>query len=77
MFLRGRAVECFFPHSAQVVDIVAPCRVGKTDLGLWLLQQGWSAAGDLATVDYREAEHAARCGVIGIWRGETPPRDCS
>ena len=75
MFLRGRAVECFFPYSLEVADIVAPCRVGRTDLGLWLLAQGWAEAGELATDDYREAEHAARCAGAGIWRGQ-PLEDC-
>ena len=76
MFLRGRAVECYFPYAPEVTDVVAPCRVGKNDLGAWLLGNGWAAVSTLATDDYRETEHGARCAQIGIWRGQVRPEDC-
>ncbi len=75
-FLHGRAIECYFPESAGVTDITAPCRVGTSDIGLWLLSQGWGRPNDLATDDYRSAATDARCAGRGIWRGETPPADC-
>lgn len=76
MFLRGRAVECYFPWSGDVEQVIAPCRVGSTDIGEWLLKQGWAETSDLATDAYRAAEHVARCTRAGIWRGEPPPDDC-
>jgi len=69
MFLRGRAIECFFPHADTAVEITAPCRVGKTDLGLWLLSQGWAKPGQYATDEYRKAADGARCARRGLWRG--------
>jgi hypothetical protein len=69
MFLRGRAVECLFPRSDPATEIIAPCRVGETDLGLWLLSQGWVGAGEFASEEYKEASSAARCARRGLWRG--------
>ena len=77
MFLRGRAVECYLPSIAGVVDITAPCRVGGTDLGGWLLAEGWATPDDLATDDYRRLADAARCARRGMWRGRTPPASCA
>lgn len=68
MFIGGRAVECYFPRVEDAVDITAPCRIGRTDLGLWLAQQGWVMPDDLATDDYRKASEEARCAQRGLWR---------
>jgi endonuclease YncB( thermonuclease family) len=76
MFLRGRAVECFVPYVEGAVDVVAPCRVGATDLGLWLLEAGWAQPDELATDDYRAAAGAARCAGRGMWRGRAPEAAC-
>jgi endonuclease YncB( thermonuclease family) len=75
-FLHGRAVECFFPESSDLADVTAPCRVGTSDIGLWLLTQGWARPNDLATDGYRSAASAALCAGRGIWRGQAPPADC-
>ncbi len=76
MYLHGRAIECYFPRTDGVVDITAPCRVGQSDIGLWLLTEGWARPNDLATADYRDAASAAVCARRGIWRDEAPPADC-
>jgi endonuclease YncB( thermonuclease family) len=76
MFLRGRAVECLFPYEPGLVDVTAPCRVGETDIGAWLLGSGWAIPNDLATAEYRQAHAAARCGNAGLWRGAARPADC-
>jgi endonuclease YncB( thermonuclease family) len=76
MFLHGRAVECFFPPPGDAANVIAPCRVGSIDLGRWLLANGWAKPDELATDRYRASSALARCGRLGIWRGETPPSDC-
>ena len=76
MFLHGRAIECYFPDAGDVTEITAPCRVGTSDIGLWLLSEGWARPNDLATDEYRSAATNALCTGRGIWRGETPPADC-
>jgi endonuclease YncB( thermonuclease family) len=40
LFLRGRAVECYYRLSDATPEMVVPCRVGPTDIGAWLLTQG-------------------------------------
>lgn len=77
MFLRGRAIECFYPHADTAVEITAPCRVGETDLGLWLLDQGWARPGQYATDEYKAASAAARCRGRGLWRGPEKAEGCS
>lgn len=75
LFLRGRAVECYFP-SSDATDITAPCRVGTSDIGLWLLAQGWARPSDLATDAYQKAANDAVCAGRGIWRGTKPDPGC-
>jgi endonuclease YncB( thermonuclease family) len=72
MFIGGRAVECYFPTVDGVTDITAPCRIGRTDLGLWLVTQGWVMPDDLATDAYRSAAEEARCARRGLWRWTQP-----
>lgn len=76
MFLRGRAVECYFAAGEMDGEITVPCRVGQTDLGLWLLSQGWVAVGDDASGEYRAAAHEARCTNRGLWRKTEREADC-
>ncbi|MEX0851956.1 MAG: thermonuclease family protein [Bauldia sp.] len=77
MFLRGRPVECYFPAVDGVADVTAPCRVGETDLGQWLLGQGWATPDGLATPEYRAVAEDARCARRGIWRNEAPVSPCA
>jgi endonuclease YncB( thermonuclease family) len=77
LFLRGRAVECYYPLEGDISEIVAPCRVGPTDIGAWLLTQGWATPSDIASDDYRRDFESARCAGRGLWKGEVPPDLCS
>lgn len=69
-FLRGRTITCDprdVPESGQ--DIYTACRVGKTDIGSWLIANGWARP----TNDVYSKEHkTAKDGRLGIWREETP-----
>lgn len=76
MFLRGRAIECYFPPPGEAVEVIAPCRVGQTDLGQWLLRQGWATPNDFATDEYRTAALQGRCDRLGIWRGAAADGTC-
>ncbi|HZP19840.1 MAG TPA: thermonuclease family protein [Bauldia sp.] len=75
-FLLGRPVECWFRSDDPARPLTVPCRVGKTDIGLWLLATGWAKPADGAPEEYRKASQTARCARLGLWRGETPPADC-
>lgn len=76
MFLRGRAIECYLPPLGQAVEAIAPCRVGQTDLGTWLLGQGWGTPNDYATEEYREAALKGRCERLGMWQGTAADGSC-
>jgi len=77
LFLRGRAVECYYPLAVSGPEITVPCRVGPTDVGAWLLTQGWATPSDVADDDYRRDSAAARCAGRGLWKGQAVPASCS
>jgi endonuclease YncB( thermonuclease family) len=68
-FLRGRAVVCAVPPEGGRDLIAARCRIGKRDLGQWLVENGWARAA--AGGPYVKAEDAARKAQKGIFGG--PP----
>jgi endonuclease YncB( thermonuclease family) len=76
-FLHGRGIECYFPYPEGATDVTAPCRIGREDIALWLLQNGWARSDRLSTDRYRAAALAAACGRLGIWRGSVAPADCA
>jgi len=75
-FLHGRPVECFLGPQDTGRDLTLACRVGPTDLGLWLLTAGWADPGPEASDQYRHAASVARCARVGLWRGMAEPSDC-
>jgi endonuclease YncB( thermonuclease family) len=75
-FLGGRAIECFFLGTDRSNPLVAPCRIGRIDIGLWLVTQGWVKPETSAPEDYREAAEAAHCAGLGLWRGSPHETDC-
>jgi len=75
-FLLGRPVECSFLGADASDPLIAPCRVGRTDLGSWLLRQGWAKAGSQASPRYRQAAGDARCADRGLWHGTDERAAC-
>ena len=74
-FLRGRAVDCYFA-TRDPDPLTVPCRVGASDIGLWLLGQGWAKPADGASDDYRKAAEAAHCAGLGLWRDDKAAGSC-
>jgi endonuclease YncB( thermonuclease family) len=74
-FLLGRPVYCFL-GADKSNSLVAPCRVGRTDLGTWLLAQGWARAATGASRKYRHAADDARCAGRGLWHGIDERPEC-
>lgn len=64
-FLRGRAVACKVPPEADHDLIAAECRIGKQDVGQWLVENGWARA--TAGGPYVEAGDKARTAKKGIF----------
>lgn len=75
-FLLGRPVDCSFLGADKSDPLIAPCRVGRTDLGSWLLRQGWAKVGRRASQPYRHAADDARCAGRGLWHGADERPDC-
>jgi endonuclease YncB( thermonuclease family) len=76
-FLQGRAIECDFMASDKTNPVVAPCRMGKTDIALWLLGGGWVTAEKTAPDEYRKTAQAAHCAGLGLWRGTAKGASCA
>lgn len=68
-WLRGRALKCFLPPDAERFAIAAPCRLGKQDVGAWLVANGWAMA--MPTGIYNKAQATAQSAEMGIFG---PPR---
>lgn len=65
-FLRGRAITCAAPAKGAPGTAVAACSVGKQDLGIWLVENGWARptkAGPYA--DAGAAADKAGKGIFG------------
>jgi endonuclease YncB( thermonuclease family) len=64
-FLRGRAVVCDEPLPGGE-DAAVACRVGKQDLGQWLVENGWArAAPGGPYVEVQAAAERAKKGIFG------------
>ena len=68
-FLRGRAVACIVPPEGGRDLIAAECRIGKQDVGRWLVENGWARAAEGGP--YVEAGEKARTEKKGIF-GSAP-----
>lgn len=64
-FLRGRAPVCTVPPEGSRDTIAAACRIGKQDLGAWLVANGWARAA--AGGPYAKAGDVARKERMGIF----------
>lgn len=63
--LRSRAVTCEIPPEADRTAIVVPCRIGKQDIGEWLVANGWARA--TAAGPYAEAGNKAEAEGKGVF----------
>jgi endonuclease YncB( thermonuclease family) len=70
-WLRGRAVTCTVPPEPDRAVISADCRVGKEDVGAWLVANGWARAATGGP--YAEAGEKAQSDKKGIF-GPPPAR---
>ncbi|WP_348641955.1 thermonuclease family protein [Mesorhizobium sp. B2-4-19] len=65
-FLRGRAVVCTVPPEGGRDRIAAECRIGKQDVGQWLVDNGWArAAKGGPYVAAGEKAQGAKKGIFG------------
>ncbi|WP_394889384.1 thermonuclease family protein [Mesorhizobium sp. AaZ16] len=64
--LRGRAVTCAVPLEPDRNVVTAPCRLGRQDLGRWLVLYGWARAdADGPYGDDAEKAKRAKKGIFG------------
>lgn len=64
-FLRGRAPLCQVFPPAERQPVAAACRLGKQDLGAWLVANGWARARPGG--GYEKGEQVAKQAMMGIF----------
>ncbi|WP_409455713.1 thermonuclease family protein [Paracoccus sp. (in: a-proteobacteria)] len=68
-FIGRRVVHCRELGTDKYRRTLASCRVGRVDLGEWLVREGWA----ISYLDhkglYSEAQSSAKSGKRGIWLG--------
>ncbi len=72
-FLGSRPVSCKELDRDRYRRIVAKCMVGRTDIGGWMVTEGWALAYRRYSIDYVPHEAKARIARKGIWRGDFMP----
>jgi endonuclease YncB( thermonuclease family) len=68
-FLGTRVVSCEETGTDHYRRLLATCRVDGTDLGEWMVSQGWAIAYRKYSVAYVQAEEKAHAEKRGIWAG--------
>ncbi len=63
----GKEVACEPRDTDRYGRTVAACSVDGTDLGDWLVRNGWAVAYYLYSYEY---EHHAKSERLGVWAGE-------
>lgn len=71
-FLRGRSPTCTVPPEPDRELVAADCRIGKQDVGDWLVSNGWARA--VAGGAYVDAQARAEEKKLGIF-GPQPSKD--
>ena len=71
--IRARAVVCDTEPDAPADEFTAACKVGNTDIGLWLSAQGWARPVDTAPNAYRDAADKAVAERRGLSRARGLP----
>ena len=72
-FVGARNVTCRWRSRDRYRRPVATCEVGGTDLGGWLVEQGWALAFRRYGLVYVAQEDAARDARRGLWAGRFVP----
>ncbi len=72
----SRTVTCRWRTKDRYRRPLARCSVGDTDLGGWMVENGWALAYRRYGVDYVSQEETAREARRGLWAGSfVPPWD--
>jgi endonuclease YncB( thermonuclease family) len=71
--VRGKTVACAQRDKDRYGRIVATCRIGRQDIGAWMVEQGWALAFRRYSSEYVVHEARARSGKRGMWAGSFEP----
>jgi endonuclease YncB( thermonuclease family) len=65
-WLRSRAIECNVPGQAPNDVVATHCKLGDTDIGEWLVQNGWARAKDgTSMAEMMTKAQEAKLGIFG------------
>jgi endonuclease YncB( thermonuclease family) len=70
--VEAKTLNCNVKQASEA-NLIAVCRIGRTDVSAWLLQEGWAElAVGVTDKQYVEAVATAKTKGAGIW-GSGPP----
>ncbi|ODA67064.1 hypothetical protein A7A08_01808 [Methyloligella halotolerans] len=67
--IRGRAVVCDLPRTGDEAEFTSRCRIGETDLSLWMVEQGWAKPATDTDDTFAKARDKAKEAKLGLWGG--------
>ncbi|MFD0988232.1 thermonuclease family protein [Methyloligella solikamskensis] len=67
--IRGRAVVCDLPPRGDRPEFAARCRIGETDLSLWMVERGWAKPDTENDDTLAKARDKAKQAQVGLWGG--------
>lgn len=66
--VRGRTINCDVLEDIDENTVRARCRIGKTELGKWVVRHGWALPGEAANTELKMALETARTEERGQWQ---------
>lgn len=67
LLIRDRSVICTLPAGGERRKFTSRCHIGRIDLSVWMVRQGWARPGPNAGTALINAEKAAKTERKGIW----------
>lgn len=68
--IEGKSVACDLSGRHSYGRLLATCHVGDTDLGAWMVGQGWAVVDPRFEQTYAPQQAKAKAARRGVWAGE-------
>lgn len=66
----NRIVQCEYMGEDVYGRLIGECALGKININMWLVENGWALAYRKYSKKYIENENSAKINRIGIWNGK-------
>ena len=66
----GEMVQCQYTGKDFYDRLIGECSLGKININMWLVENGWALAYRKYSKKYVENENIAKSNRVGMWRGK-------